>query len=109
MAIGMWWLPPSPRWLLLHAFKGKGDMQLAEERAIAAIRRLRGKHVDEYVISSQMQETLHSLQLMHEEANFLEIFKGTSLKALTIGCGLVLFQQVTVPYHFHSVRNHLSL
>lgn len=95
MAIGVWWLPPSPRWILLRARKGKGAMDEAEESAAASIRRLRGKDVDEHTVSYQMQETLQSLQLVQEEASLAEIFKGASLKALVIGCGLVLFQQIT--------------
>ncbi|MCO5556952.1 hypothetical protein L7F22_010507 [Adiantum nelumboides] len=95
MGVGMWWLPPSPRWLLLCACKGKGAMDVAEERAAAAIRRLRGKDIDEHIISYQLQETRQSLQLVREEANLSEIFKGASLKALVLGCGLVLFQQIT--------------
>eukprot|EP00250_Pteridium_aquilinum_P034510 c7681_g2_i1 orf=130-1323(+) len=95
MAVGVWWLPPSPRWILLCARKGKEAMDVAEEKAAASIRRLRGKDVDEDVVSHQMQETLQSLQLVNEEVSLSEIFKGTSLKALVIGCGLVLFQQIT--------------
>ncbi|KAF5735429.1 D-xylose-proton symporter-like 2 [Tripterygium wilfordii] len=26
MGIGMWWLPASPRWLLLYAIQGKGNL-----------------------------------------------------------------------------------
>ncbi|KAI5056670.1 hypothetical protein GOP47_0028488 [Adiantum capillus-veneris] len=95
MAVGMWWLPPSPRWLLLCACKGKGAMDVAEEAAAASIRRLRGKDIDEHVVSYELQETVQSLQLVREEASLSEIFKGASLKALVIGCGLVLFQQIT--------------
>lgn len=95
MAIGMWWLPPSPRWILLCACKGKGSMQLSQERAAAAIRRLRGRDVDEDIVENQVVETLQSLQLVQDEASFLEIFRGSSLKALVIGIGLVLFQQIT--------------
>ncbi|KAH7281223.1 hypothetical protein KP509_36G036200 [Ceratopteris richardii] len=95
MAAGMWWLPSSPRWLLLCACKGRGTMDLAEERAAAAIRRLRGTGVHEQVVSHQLQETRQSLEQVQNEASFSEIFEGGSLKALVIGCGLVLFQQIT--------------
>ncbi|MCO5560801.1 hypothetical protein L7F22_014421 [Adiantum nelumboides] len=95
VAVGMWWLPSSPRWLLLRACKGKEDIKVSQERAMAALRRLRGKEIEEYAISRQVEETLQSLQSVHEEASFLEIFEGSSLKALIIGGGLVLFQQIT--------------
>ncbi|KAJ0555869.1 putative major facilitator, sugar transporter, major facilitator superfamily [Helianthus annuus] len=42
MGIGMWWLPASPRWILLRAIQGKGDMQELREHAIYCLRRLRG-------------------------------------------------------------------
>ena len=74
-------------------------MDKSQERAAAAIRRLRGSGVDEEVIAHQMQETLQSLQLVHDEASLAELFTGTSLKALIIGCGLVLFQQVKLLAH----------
>ncbi|MCO5611863.1 hypothetical protein L7F22_066122 [Adiantum nelumboides] len=95
VAVGMWWLPSSPRWLLLRACKGKEDIKVSQERAMAALRRLRGKDIEEYAISRQVEETLQSLQSVHEEASFFEIFEGSSLKALIIGGGLVLFQQIT--------------
>ena len=99
LAMGMWWMPPSPRWILLCACKGNSVMDKSQERAAAAIRRLRGSGVDEEVIAHQMQETLQSLQLVHDEASLAELFTGTSLKALIIGCGLVLFQQVKLLAH----------
>ena len=99
LALGMWWMPPSPRWILLCACKGRSIMDESQEIAAAAIRRLRGPGIDEEVITYQMQETMQSLQLAHDEASLSELFTGTSLKALIIGCGLVLFQQVKVLAH----------
>ncbi|KAK9144202.1 hypothetical protein Sjap_004105 [Stephania japonica] len=69
MGIGMWWLPPSPRWLLLCAIQGKGSLQDARETAINCLCVLRGAAID--------------------------VFRGKCLKALIIGAGLVLFQQIT--------------
>lgn len=100
MAVGMWWLPPSPRWIMLCAFKGKEAIDVAKEKAAASIRRLRGSDIDEDVVSYQMHEILQSLELVDNEVSLSEIFKGGSLKALVIGCGLVLFQQVKILQSF---------
>ncbi|KAI9083421.1 hypothetical protein K1719_034635 [Acacia pycnantha] len=42
MGIGICWLPYSPRWLLLRAIQGKGNVQNLREAAILCLRRLRG-------------------------------------------------------------------
>lgn len=99
LGIGMWWLPPSPRWLLLQAVQGKGNMEELKERAIFALSRLRGRPMGDIASDVQIKETLRSLQSSFEdqdgEANFWEIFQGKSLKAFIIGGGLVFFQQIT--------------
>lgn len=95
MAIGIYWLPPSPRWILLHASKGYSDMGSSRESAAVAYRRLRGKDVDEDIIQNHVEETLQSLQSIQMEVRFSELFRGTSLKALIIGVGLLVFQQFT--------------
>ncbi|KAJ1693463.1 hypothetical protein LUZ63_010161 [Rhynchospora breviuscula] len=96
MAIGMWWLPPSPRWLLLCSVQGKGSIPEAKEFAVSCLCRLRGKPVDTSTIN-QVDLILADLAYADEEKNisFTEIFQGKCLKAMTIGCGLVIFQQVT--------------
>ncbi|GJT34674.1 D-xylose-proton symporter-like protein 2 [Tanacetum coccineum] len=96
MVIGMWWLPASPRWILLRAIQGKGDMQDLREYAIYCLRRLRGEAVDE-ASTHEVEEILGELSYISEEgeATFGEIFHGKCLKALIIGAGLVLFQQIT--------------
>lgn len=95
MTLGMWWLPPSPRWILLCACKGKESIEPAKDAAAAAIRRLRGKDVGEDIVENQLEETLGSLQSIQDELGLSELFRGSSLKALTVGVGLVLFQQIT--------------
>eukprot|EP00249_Psilotum_nudum_P010830 c22796_g1_i1 orf=183-1709(+) len=98
MGIGMWWLPPSPRWILLRAVKGKDNMEASKEYAVSAIRRLRGKGIREDA-QILVEETLQSLKPMNEEhgekVSFVDVFRGTSMKAMIIGVGLVFFQQVT--------------
>lgn len=97
MGLGMWWLSPTPRWLLLRAVQGKAGLQAAKENAILAMRRLRNDKVRTDVVEAQVEETLQSLQASNAqgEPKFTEVFQGTSLKALWIGGGLVFFQQVT--------------
>ncbi|KAL2508420.1 D-xylose-proton symporter-like 3 [Forsythia ovata] len=99
MGLGMLSLPPSPRWLLLRAVQGKGSLQEYKEKAITALRKLRGRSSGDKVSEKQIEDTLVSLKSAYtdqeSEGSFLEVFKGSSLKAFIIGGGLVLFQQIT--------------
>ncbi|XP_043716458.1 D-xylose-proton symporter-like 2 isoform X2 [Telopea speciosissima] len=96
MGIGMWWLPSSPRWLLLRAIQGKGNMQDLRENAILCLCRLRGSSIGDSA-PEQVDEILTELSYgePEKEATLGEIFQGKCLKALIIGAGLVLFQQIT--------------
>ncbi|OAY44578.1 D-xylose-proton symporter-like 2 [Manihot esculenta] len=96
MGIGMWWLPPSPRWILLCAIQGKGNMQDLKETAVRCLCRLRGEAIGD-TAPTQVEEILSELTFVGEEkeASLGEMFRGKCLKALTIGAGLVLFQQIT--------------
>lgn len=96
MGIGMWWLPPSPRWILLCAIQGKGNMQDLKETAVQSLCRLRGEAIGD-TAPTQVEEILSELTFVGEEkeASLGEMFRGKCLKALTIGAGLVLFQQIT--------------
>lgn len=100
MGIGMWWLPASPRWILLRAVQGKGNMQELRESAVKCLCRLRGEAMSESA-PQQIDEILAELSYISEEneATFGELFQGKFLKALTIGAGLVLFQQVSLLEH----------
>lgn len=94
MAIGMWWLPPSPRWLLLCAIQGKKRIPEAKDFAVSCLCRIRGKSADTSVID-QVDLILDELAYDEQKtASFTEMFQGKCLKALIIGCGLVFFQQV---------------
>ncbi|KAG8381657.1 hypothetical protein BUALT_Bualt06G0144300 [Buddleja alternifolia] len=96
MGIGMWWLPASPRWILLRAIQGKGEVQGLRETAITCLCRLRGEAIADSA-PQKVDEILSELSHLREEeeATFSEMFQGKCLKALTIGGGLVLFQQIT--------------
>ncbi|XP_020236853.1 D-xylose-proton symporter-like 3, chloroplastic [Cajanus cajan] len=99
MGLGMWTLPPSPRWLLLRAVQGKGSFQELKEKAIVSLSKLRGRPAGDKESEKQIEETLVSLKSAYadqeSEGNFLEVFQGPNLKAFIIGGGLVLFQQIT--------------
>ncbi|KDO66618.1 hypothetical protein CISIN_1g008624mg [Citrus sinensis] len=99
MGIGMWSLPPSPRWLLLRAVQGKGSLQEYKEQAISALGKLRRRPPGDKLSERQIEDTLVSLKSSYtdekSEGSFLEVFQGPNLKAFIIGGGLVLFQQIT--------------
>ncbi|KAM1055037.1 hypothetical protein ACFX1X_002331 [Malus domestica] len=96
MGIGMWWLPASPRWILLCAIQGRGSMHELKETAISCLCRLRGRAIGDSA-PEQVDEMLAELAYVGEEkeATLGEMFHGKCLKALVIGGGLVLFQQIT--------------
>ncbi|XP_059431243.1 D-xylose-proton symporter-like 3, chloroplastic [Corylus avellana] len=99
MGLGMWSLPPSPRWLLLRAVQDKGSLQDYKEKALIALSKLRGRPPGDKLSERQIEDTFVSLKYAYEdqesEGSFLEVFQGPSLKAFLIGGGLVLFQQIT--------------
>ncbi|KAG0474602.1 hypothetical protein HPP92_014288 [Vanilla planifolia] len=96
MGIGMWWLPPSPRWLLLCAKQGRESISDVRETAITCLCRLRGLAVRDEA-SEQIDAILLELSVDDQDrkVTFLEIFQGKCLKALIIGVGLLFFQQIT--------------
>ncbi|XP_050370486.1 D-xylose-proton symporter-like 3, chloroplastic [Argentina anserina] len=99
MGIGMWLLPPSPRWLLLRAAQGKGSVKEYKEKAILALSKLRGRPPGDKVSEKQIEETFVTLKSVYaveeSEGSLMEVFQGPSLKAFIIAGGLVLFQQIT--------------
>lgn len=96
MGIGMWWLPPSPRYLLLQALQGKGDAEFLKQSAAKALQRLRGDSYGQESANTEMDKQWNSLQTCeNSDVSFSELFQGVNLKALVVGGGLVFFQQFT--------------
>uniref|UniRef100_A0A0D6R4K2 Major facilitator superfamily (MFS) profile domain-containing protein n=1 Tax=Araucaria cunninghamii TaxID=56994 RepID=A0A0D6R4K2_ARACU len=99
MGLGMWWLPPSPRWILLCAIQGRGDMEELKIKATSILNRLRGQPVGNVASNELIEDYLRSLQDAYQDqeqkVSIWQVFQGTSLKALIIGGGLVFFQQIT--------------
>ncbi|KAF7062008.1 hypothetical protein CFC21_068653 [Triticum aestivum] len=98
MAVGMWSLPPSPRWLLLRAVQGKGPVEDNKKKAMNALRRLKGPSASDKVLTDEIENNLSSIKAAYAdqaEGSIFQVFEGASLKAFTIGGGLVLFQQIT--------------
>ncbi|KAH7425001.1 hypothetical protein KP509_11G036400 [Ceratopteris richardii] len=95
MCLGMCWLPRSPRWILLHAYKGNASVETSYEDAKVVIQRLLGKDAREDDVYCQLEDIVRSLEYFGNEITIREVFKGPSLRALIVGIGLVLFQQFT--------------
>ncbi|KAL0321675.1 UNVERIFIED_CONTAM: D-xylose-proton symporter-like 2 [Sesamum calycinum] len=78
MGIGMWWLPASPRWILLRAIQGKGEVQDLRDSAIYCLCRLRGEAIGDSA-PQKVDEILSELSHLREEeeATIAEMFQIT--------------------------------
>lgn len=110
MGIGIWWLPASPRWILLRVIQGKGDTQALRKTAIDCLCRLRGEAIGDSA-PQKVDEILSELSHLREEQDITlaEMFRGKCLKALIIGGGLVLFQQVSFLLREHDFNFHITV
>lgn len=97
MGVGMCWLPYSPRWLLLRAIQGKGNSQHLREAAILCLHRLRGPAIRDSapLLVDEIMDELYSVG-EEKEVTMREVFQGKCFKAVVIGAGLLLFQQVII-------------
>ena len=80
LAIGLLFLPESPRWLVSHAFV---------EKAHKVLERIRNKGD----IENELQEIQHSLS--QQRGEWSELLKPFVRPALIVGIGLAVFQQVS--------------
>jgi SP family galactose:H+ symporter-like MFS transporter len=81
-AIGMYFLPESPRWLVRHG-------EPARARTILA--RIRGTSD----VDAEMKEIEHSFAQSQEHGNWRDLLSSSLRPALIVGIGLAIFQQVT--------------
>jgi SP family galactose:H+ symporter-like MFS transporter len=81
-AIGMYFLPESPRWLVRH-----GD--LAQARTVLA--RIRNTSD----VDAELAEIEQSLAQSTEHGNWSDLLRPSLRPALIVGIGLAVFQQVT--------------
>ncbi len=81
-ALGMFFLPESPRWL---AKRGRHDA------ARAILSRIRDTHD----VDAELQEIEHGLAHAEEHGNWRDLLSARIRPALIVGIGLGIFQQVT--------------
>ncbi|KAL3516162.1 hypothetical protein ACH5RR_023064 [Cinchona calisaya] len=82
--LGLFLIPESPRWL---AMSGQ------EEAFEAALRKLRGPHVDISIEAGIVKENVATLQL-HPKVTLRNLFDKANIRAVVIAVGLMAFQQV---------------
>ncbi|KAK4283566.1 hypothetical protein QN277_000503 [Acacia crassicarpa] len=84
LLIGLCFIPESPRWLA----------KVGQEKEFqAALRRLRGKHVDISHEASEILEYIETLQSL-PKTKFLDLFQGKHVRSVVIGVGLMVCQQL---------------
>lgn len=88
MAIGMFWLMDSPRFMLLNN-KPRAEVS-------TALRRARGKFGTDAVVEAELQQVETSLQAASNEPSGISaLFSKRNRAPLAVGCSLMVFQQIT--------------
>ncbi|WJZ87000.1 hypothetical protein VitviT2T_006408 [Vitis vinifera] len=83
LILGMFFVPESPRWLVM----------VGQQREFeASLQRLRGKDADISFEASEIQEYTEKLQQM-PQIRILDLFQKRYLHSVIIGVGLMLFKQ----------------
>eukprot|EP01026_Neomeris_dumetosa_P065428 TRINITY_DN6280_c0_g1_i3.p2 TRINITY_DN6280_c0_g1~~TRINITY_DN6280_c0_g1_i3.p2 ORF type:complete len:354 (+),score=30.96 TRINITY_DN6280_c0_g1_i3:119-1063(+) len=89
LGLGMWWLPPSPRWLVLSGAK--------QSEARDSLVRIRGKYgQDDDLIDAELSQMVKTGEGKQASAlDFSRLMQINNLKPLLVGMSLMIFQQIT--------------
>ncbi|KAM6158133.1 solute carrier family 22 member 20 [Rhynchocyon petersi] len=89
-----WWLPESPRWLLLH---GKSQLALQNLRKVAAIngRKEEGERLTKEVVSSYIQSEFASSRT---SSSVLDLFRTPAIRKVTC-CLMIVWFSNSVAYY----------
>ncbi|XP_020086856.1 sugar transporter ERD6-like 16 [Ananas comosus] len=84
LLVGLFFIPESPRWLA----------KVGQQKEFqVALRKLRGKNADITEEATEIQEYIESLQNL-PQANLLQLFQSQHIRAVIVGVGLMVFQQL---------------
>ncbi|KAL6191049.1 hypothetical protein ACLB2K_037442 [Fragaria x ananassa] len=83
LLVGLWFVPESPRWLA----------KIGHEKEFqVALQRLRGKYADISDETAEIKEYILTLQSL-PKPRVLDLFQSKYIRSVTIGVGLMVFQQ----------------
>jgi len=88
LAVGMYWLPPSPRWLLLKS--------QPRQQVVASLRKLRGPEIRQEELEGEVDlMDVTAAGAKDAPKGFGALLRKENLKPLAIGISLMIFQQIT--------------